>query len=211
MTQDIANVMGLDISYRSPGICILDTSLHRIFFYYFEHRKRQSIEIFESEVFDFNLPQQVLQGCVIEYIPMIRPDINDRYVMCDHICRAVVDIAMYHDVDCVILEGYAYRQRSISAYILYELTGHLKCMLHAAGYSTYTVPPTAIKKTFTGGGKAEKIDMFNSFMSQLGGPDLRVHLNAQSKKPNIVQHPVQDMVDSLAAIYWYIKRYRIVF
>jgi Holliday junction resolvasome RuvABC endonuclease subunit len=102
----------------------------------------------------------------------------------------VVDVRDYlSDIptaDCVIgLEGASFQSRGMRDK-LSMLLGGVFYHLWAAGYSVKLLPPSTIKKNFTGNGRAQKEDM-----RRLMPRDVLVKFDAEYKK-------VDDLVDAYA-------------
>ena len=94
--------------------------------------------------------------------------------------------------DIVFLEDYSMGSRG-RVFAIAENTAILKYLLHYNSIKCKTVPPTVIKKSFSGRGNATKEQMYDAFVQRTGF-DLKMTVGAFGKLSN----PVTDLVDSFA-------------
>jgi Holliday junction resolvasome RuvABC endonuclease subunit len=77
-------------------------------------------------------------------------------------------------------------------------------MIYNEGWEMHLYSPTGIKKTFTGSGRADKMDMYKQYI-QLGLPCLYnvfdITPQPDMKRSTKVPAPISDIVDAFALIY----------
>lgn len=97
-------------------------------------------------------------------------------------------------IDIVVwIEGYSYGSTGSRIFEIGENGGILKYHLFQKGIPFKVVPPTTVKKFYTGSGRADKQAMEHQFISETG-MDLRTTLNLTQKQSS----PVGDICDSYA-------------
>jgi len=103
------------------------------------------------------------------------------------------------------IEGYSYySQASQADTILKELGGCLRMNLCYAGHQILEIPPSAVKKIFSGDGKSNKNKMYRHGRNDYGLPDLFRLMNIGEERDCMadpakdIPHPIEDLVDSLA-------------
>lgn len=95
------------------------------------------------------------------------------------------------------IEHYSYMSDNTQATtLLYEL-GSLVRNHFGTKHPMYEFAPAQVKKAFTGNGRADKFDMYRTFLKELHMPNLHTEF---SLNPNVktLQHPIEDIADSLA-------------
>ena len=97
-----------------------------------------------------------------------------------------------HQVDKVLLEGYSYGSTG-KVFHIAENTAILKYNLWDEQIPFSIIPPTVIKKFATGKGNANKEKMYEEFVKENPGVDLRSDLTPRSS--NVIS-PVNDIVDA---------------
>ena len=177
-------IAGIDYSLTCPAICIYDSddgdfsySNTKIYF-------RSNLQRFEC------FAEENLIG--VNHGPWSTEE--DRY---DDIANWAMNI-MRPKVEKVYLEGYSYGSTGRVFHIA-ENTAILKYLMWDNEIEFAIVPPTVIKKFATGKGNANKEKMYESFVSENPGADLRLQCTPRSS--NVIS-PVSDIVDS-----YYIAKY----
>lgn len=176
--------VGIDLSLVSPGIVIRNGfSTHA---YFYANRKKDQNRSMKLEHNGGCFYLHPLPSCKSAPTTMIRYTtiVND-----------IIKIITAYPTTRIRLEGYAYNILSSSSSTLHELGGILKYQLHTHHRTWEEIPPTQLKKLFTGKGNATKNEMYQSFISK-GQPDL---LTAFDFKPSkCIPNPVQDIIDAYA-------------
>lgn len=101
----------------------------------------------------------------------------------------------------VFIEGYAFGA-SNSGYSsrLYELCGIFKYLVYTEGWGeVIAVSPPSIKKSFTGNGRSDKMDMLNAFTAK-GFPNVCKIFGERVQSNRKVKNPIQDIVDAVALL-----------
>lgn len=191
--------VGIDLSVRSSGLALYSPSEKKIWTYFYATRKKdisrtyqsvcswQGNTAFSTEAF----PRQLSDMPLIEKYTQVTSDIIHT------IQRHMVD----RDAVFIRMEGYAFGARSSSSSKLHEIGGILKYRIHEKGYEMEELPPTSLKKHFTGLGNASKCEMYNRFV-ELGFPMLMSEFGfteIDSDKGDI-PNPIQDVVDACALV-----------
>lgn len=190
--------VGIDLSLTSPGLAIHLQESNEWFTYFYAQRKREQHKQFDHSKFH----AIAFEECDLQN----KKELMDRYTT---IATDIVEAIKRHNNTQVgppkiRMEGYAFEAQSSSVSKLHELGGILKYKLHEAGFEWEEVPPTRLKKWFTGSGLAKKETMYKSFLEK-GYPDLLVSFELHKCKG--VPNPVQDIVDACAlAESWCRKR-----
>jgi len=102
------------------------------------------------------------------------------------------------------LEGYSFYSRATQAdTALKELGGCLRRSLCHMKHTIMEIPPSTVKKIFSGSGKADKNEMYSSYRQIYDLPDLFTLLSLGEEQPYLetdktIPHPIEDMVDALA-------------
>jgi Holliday junction resolvasome RuvABC endonuclease subunit len=182
--------IGIDNSISSPGLCIYNKGKYH--FYFLTQRKRE-IGI------ENDTDKYYIKG--YEY-----PEWETREERIDRITNILMDRIIHHingEEYKIIIEGYAFSAQSRSVTTLAECGGVLRHKLHRRGYEYEEVPPTVIKKFFTGKGNCTKEHMFlqyKNYIKDWGLPDFHVELNFPENKNSKVPSPIDDLIDSHAIV-----------
>ena len=178
-------ILGLDLSLSSPGISVIDKSTGIIHTYFYPQRKRELNFVFKSELFN------IIALCPFDSNLCL-------YQKYHRICQDIIDVISGHQVEFVMLEGYSFGSTNSSSMSkLYELGGIVRYHISVLGIPFEDIAPTSLKKQFTGSGKAQKEDMYQTFISK-NLPNLKRIFKVE--QCNGVPTPVQDIVDSVALI-----------
>jgi Holliday junction resolvasome RuvABC endonuclease subunit len=145
-------------------------------------------------------------------MPIILDDRFKHIRKCEYITDVMISTLLKYIKEpskCnVAIEGYAYSRVGNSSSLLKECGGILKLKLLCAGFMKFDiVTPTALKKNFTGHGKATKLDMYKVFNSItcFGSSDLSSLFSIKSSKP---LHPIEDIVDAFALCIFSMSKYK---
>lgn len=111
-------------------------------------------------------------------------------------------IQKYANKKCMaVIELYAFSMKQSSSQTsLAELGGVMRNKLFKSGIRIFEVPPTSIKKWFTGNGSADKVQMWKQF--QKISPDIKLlEWLPSSCAENKIPSPHQDIVDAFASAH----------
>ena len=181
--------VGIDNSLQSPGLTIYDKQDELYYFYFLTQRKRETgIKV--------TTDKYVLEG--IDY-----PEWKTREERIDKVTQILIDkIDQFPTLDKnIMIEGYAFSAQSRSVTHLAEIGGVLRNKLYKLNLLYDEIPPTVIKKFFTGKGNSNKNGMYLQYKNYIRDwqvPNLfkEIGINPKSKKTN----PVDDIIDSFAIV-----------
>jgi Holliday junction resolvasome RuvABC endonuclease subunit len=177
-------IAGVDYSLTCPGVCVHDTEKGPPTFDNCHHYFRASQKKFEM------FEQGNLHGSTHQ--PYSSDE--ERYANLAEWARDILD---QHQATHIFLEGYAF-SASGKVFNIAEATGQLKHELWLDDrYIFVTVPPTVVKKIFTGKGNASKEQMYDVFEAQNPKANLRLRLTPRSGK---CISPVSDVIDAYALV-----------
>ncbi len=199
--------IGIDMSASSPGLCIVDELRETITTYFFRQRVKRSERsgqmllsnprsqfsgwTYRSICLDSTQELMPTDGCLARF---------SRYKM--RVCKIMAVIcskAPCRLTSVVAVEHYAYKMsNSSSQSVLMELGGCLRLLLHSYGYAVREISPSAIKKHFSGSGKARKEDMFRAALDRHHLPDVAAIIGVQVEGLARIPNPVEDIVDAIA-------------
>jgi hypothetical protein len=173
-------IAGIDYSLSCPAICVHDTQDGKFSFETTHHFFRSNLKKFDK------FHEGRLWG---ENHEQWNTD-EDRY---DDISTWALNIMLnQYEVNKVYLEGYSYGSTGRVFHIA-ENTAILKYNLWNEQIEFEIIPPTVIKKFATGKGNANKEKMYEAFINENPGVDLRSWLTPRSS--NVIS-PVSDIVDA---------------
>lgn len=186
--------VGLDMSLRSPGICLIRDGCSDVFVMGFSSRKRdfQFTDICSDTKKN---PQKVF---VTRYK---YPDSSKEWERIPYVVETILKWIEFqikkNDVSekvKVYIEGYAFSKTS-SMSILCELGGAIKYTMTKKGWPFVALSPSTVKKVFSGNGKASKLQMIAAYADKNMPPFHKI-LNTLEH-----QHPHEDMIDAYAVVY----------
>tara|TARA_Y100001973_G_scaffold105824_1_gene180505 strand:+ start:3179 stop:3745 length:567 start_codon:yes stop_codon:yes gene_type:complete len=167
------NIVGVDYSLTSPGICTADN-----FFAISSSRK--------------------LVGSYKNYVHIDEyPKYNTEEER--HINLALWSLRCIQSAGrnvFVILEDYSFGSKG-KVFNLAENTGELKKTLYREGIPFITVAPTQLKKFATGKGNSNKEIMYDAWLAA-GNEDFRTVFDQKKKNKEQLYAPITDLVDA----YW---------
>lgn len=171
---------GCDYSLSSPGICVWEGSNIEDFSY--ESCEFFSLSDHKIRNFDnFHFDVHSSWDCD-----------NERY---ENI--AIWALSCLEDCDCVAIEGYSMGSKG-KVFNIAENTGILKHTLWMCDIYFELIPPTTNKKAATGKGNATKEMMYEQWLKDTAGFDLKKKIQPSRKLGN----PTTDLVDA-----YYLCRY----
>jgi Holliday junction resolvasome RuvABC endonuclease subunit len=80
----------------------------------------------------------------------------------------VVNLVKSHDVDAVVIEGYAFSARNSQSHKIGELGGVIRLALHEMDIPYIEVPPTCRAKFATGKGNSAKTEVVSAVSARTG-------------------------------------------
>jgi hypothetical protein len=173
-------IAGIDYSLSCPAICVHDTQSGKFSFKTTSHYFRSNLKKFD----------RYHEGKIWGENHGAWKSDEDRY---DDIATWALNILTnIHQVDKVLLEGYSYGSTG-KVFHIAENTAILKYNLWDEQIPFSIIPPTVIKKFATGKGNANKEKMYEEFVKENPGVDLRSDLTPRSS--NVIS-PVNDIVDA---------------
>jgi len=172
-------VAGVDYSLNGPAICLYKPVEGKKFshencsFYFLTDNKRQSqfssTQIFGERLSDWGSDEE-------------------RY---ESLADWAIDIVM--GATAIGIEGYAFGAQG-RVFQIAEACGILKFKIYQLGIPITIIPPTEVKKKFSGRGNADKNLMYDVWFAETG-IDLKGMLTPKAKDS---VSPVSDIVDSYA-------------
>lgn len=186
--------VGIDMSLTSPGMTL-------------SFRRPSSQRVFHMIGYQNRVTKELCERRSLrpDFILTVRRypiHINERWEKLDWLLkdmmgiikdeRATGELGKVH----VFIENYALGMRnSSSVSVLCEIGGVLRYLLLREGWSFSVISPTAAKKHFAGRGGASKLEMGEAYLQLHHYPDIQEIIKSRWD-----QHPVEDMVDSLAIL-----------
>ena len=209
-------IVAIDMSLRSPGMCIIDRTHHRCQLISAQRLKEHGGESFHKNLLverDMKMKDGTVLRTTIDLLDFDMSDAENEEKSVESMRqfdnvtnRLYAYLKSYKREDLyVVLEGYSFSsQRSFagSASItgLAEVTGLMKYRLFADRIAFDVVPPTTIKKWFAKGG-ANKFEMFQVFHRIQTGIDLETLIPRRNNKSSEIPSPQQDLIDAFASGY----------
>jgi len=181
-------IAGIDYSLTSPSLCIF-TGGNIDDFNNFEFFNLNSSKSDIQHLNTFNNIQAHLHSD--NYFDFI-----ERY---DIISDFFIDKLNLFKVKDVVIEGYSFGSSGSRLFQLVENTAVLKYKIRKGGFNLSIVPPTTVKKFFTGSGRAGKELMYESFLDNTG-VDIAKTIKKRSNSP------YSDIVDSYAICLYNLKQ-----
>lgn len=183
-------LIGIDLSLRSPGIAVFDTSIH-------------NSEAWHIYAFTQTTTKHKIENNkhikLLSPIPSCDNEIDlkrYRYIV-DSIVKIIQESQTNHKDVRVAIEGYAFsKNKSGHTFKLYELTGILKmAIFEKCQISCRIIAITQWKRLVTGKSFAEKVDIVN-FMKSNGPTFDFLEIMQYHDVGNEIPNPVQDMADA---------------
>src|SRR6266550_3198604 len=112
----------------------------------------------------------------------------------DMISGWAIGVLLSYEIKTVYLEGYSMGSSAGMVFDIGENTGILKYKMMFHDMKIIPVPPTVLKKYWTGKGNAKKSDMESKFIANTSCTTLRSMLHLTDKQEN----PVSDIIDAYA-------------
>jgi len=183
--------IAIDLSVTSPGLCV---ELNDYYHFYFWNQRKRELDFLETgnnweiQAEDYPIDHHTRE----ERFDKLTSDIMR--ILNDYIHDSNYNIA---------IEGYSYGStNSQSQSSLYENGGVMRNKLYNSNYQFQEIPPTVIKKHFAGKGNANKPTMYEQYKTLKRFPELYDLLNIKEPANGDIPKPIEDLVDSLAIIYF---------
>lgn len=200
-------IVGIDMSLSNPGVALLDRTQRILTLYWFRNRKRelaysqQRINAPGSPLHNWQIQTQIWEPAETSAVPKSSLFRLRKYWPRIH--QIVAFIQSLGAGAVAGIEGYSFYTKATQAdTTLKELGGILRWELSKAGVDMMEIPPSVIKKLFSGKGNATKQQMYTAYCQQFAGPSLydmlNIPFNPKTKSKNLPPHPIEDLVDGLA-------------
>lgn len=180
----------MDLSLRCPSVAIVDRRTGKTTVLWWTQRKRENA-----------LKERYRVSGKVSWIRFEELKETDKTGCMGralHIRRDIASVLSSMDPlqTRVQIEGYAFGSSdSGHASRLAELGGVVKSYLFEKGFAYTEVPPTSVKKFWSGSGRADKTDMIEAARTK-GYPIDELQRDMILKK--VDDHPLEDIVDAIA-------------
>lgn len=173
-------IASIDYSMTSPAICVADSNtdikFDKCFFYNISDIK--------------NKPMR--KNIHYTQMPHYKND-EDRF---DKLSNWAIEILKANEVETVIIEGYSFGSKSNRLFQIGENCGILKFKIFSdLSLPIITIPPTEIKKIYSGNGNASKDMMVETLFNK---ENIKLGENSKS--------PISDIIDSYAIFNTYMEK-----
>ena len=193
--------VGIDYSIACPAVCLHDLSkpvgLDSLKFKFIKKtasKAEQARWEKYSKTSALDVEAHLQRSCFSAVVP---PDCVHTYEINAMDILSFFDFKIpEEDVIAIGLEGYAMRAVG-NVFDIAEATWELKRTLDSRGFNgrVAVIPPTSVKKNFTGSGNAKKEDMIAEFNRRFD-----IDLAAELGYPGKSGSPVSDIADSFAVM-----------
>lgn len=214
LRKETRTIIGIDMSLSNPGLCVMDPTLRTIHLYCFRNRKKETVATSYldqpgSPFHHWLVEVTILEDPVNHENGKRRFDFSlfrfERYENRIQALMAVIGDNRKKN-KLVGIEGYSFKSKATQAETaLKELGGCLRRSLCHFQHEIMELPPSTVKKIFSGVGKSDKNEMYRCYRETYRLPDLfkcmniaasdQVYLDDPEKN---IPHPIEDMVDALA-------------
>lgn len=171
---------GVDYSMSCPAIVVgkQGSSFNDLSFYSFAKKKKH-----------MSINKQITLYDYPEYL-----NEQERY---DLVSDVFIQVLLDNKVDKVLMEGYSYGSNAGLVFQIAENTEVFKFKMYKAGIPFEVIPPTQIKKDFTGRGNANKGMMYMTFRDKYCPYDIHNAIG-ELTEPAEIGNPISDIVDAFA-------------
>jgi len=177
----MGRLIGIDYSLSCPALCI---------------QEKNNTEFVQSKI-HYLIDNKKMTGVFKNIIGHFHMDYKSPEQRYEQITFwTLKQMGKISDIEKVFIEDYSFGSKG-KTFNIAENAGLLKYQLYKLGISFCTIPPTTIKKHFTGKGNADKNKMEETFINQTG-IDL-YKLLGKDRGKNVVS-PISDIVDSYALV-----------
>lgn len=175
-------VIGIDLSLTSPAICILDRDNPE------DWTKSRTYYLTDKYKLVGKFGKNVLGG----FLKLYKSEM-ERYENISEWAINILGTLAGEEVQ-VYLEDYSMGSKG-RVFAIAENTGVLKYKLYSSHIPLETIPPTVVKKSFSGKGNSDKQMMYEAFESKFPQVNLKKLLGVENVK---LGNPTTDIVDSFA-------------
>jgi len=194
-------IIGIDMSLSSPGLTVVHPLTKTMNMYFFRSRRCERsayfvVEDAESVFFGWQFCITCIENTPSEIQESYgKNELYNRYL--SKLLKLMAILGSCEDEWTVCgIEHYAFSKNTSSASTLMELGGVIRTLLSIQNYNVVELAPTAVKKMFSGNGKANKEIMNQIFIEKYKIPKIDLMIGLKDSKT--VSHPTEDLVDSFA-------------
>jgi len=173
-------IAGVDYSMSCPAVVVGKQGAafkDLLFFSFAKKKKHMSIN---PQITLFNYPDYLSE--------------QERY---DLVAEVFINVLKQHKVEKVLMEGYSYGSNAGLVFQIAENTEVFKFKMYKEKIPFEVVPPTQVKKDFTGRGNANKGMMYTTFRDDHCLYDIHNAIGELSE-PAEIGNPISDIVDAYA-------------
>ena len=181
-------ISGIDYSYTSPAITVYDNSKELTF----DNVKCYNLNTVKKTVGEYN-------NITINQLPKKFEHDFEKF---SFVFNWAKNIITDNNVDVVFIEGYSLGSNSGLVFQIAENTSILKKFLFDVNIRYETIPPTTVKKYYSGYGNAKKERMILTFNNETG-----LDLSETLGRNNKFAKPIDDIVDSYAILKCGVNNY----
>lgn len=171
---------GVDYSMSCPAVVIGKQGApfkDLLFFSFAKKKKHMSIN---PQITLFDYPEYLSE--------------QERY---DLVSDVFINVLKQHNVEKVLMEGYSYGSNAGLVFQIAENTEVFKFKMYKDKIPFEVIPPTQVKKDFTGRGNANKGMMYTTFRDKHCLYDIHNAIGELSE-PAEIGNPISDIVDAYA-------------
>jgi Holliday junction resolvasome RuvABC endonuclease subunit len=197
-------VFGIDMSLLNPGLAEINPTTRTVTLYYFRNRKceKNGSCVVSDERSCF--AEWTMECICLENMTVLEQSRFGSLPQCNRYMEKVTKILAlignnFEKDKHVGIEHYSFNSRMSGPFItLIELGGVLRSGLSTQFHNVTEIAPTAVKKMFSGNGRATKDIMYEAYKNDYYLPDIGKLIGLGGKTYVHTPHPVEDMVDALA-------------
>lgn len=193
-------VFGIDPGLNNPAATKINPLNKTVTFYYFQNRQKDTMNIKYCSNSKWTFIPSCLGKLFDEGIPIVYSNthtkVSERFGK--YYKNVIKLLSVIPPNSNVIIEHYPLHiRKSSSMSVMIEIGAYIRMLLITRNCRLIEIPPSQIKKQFTGNGKSSKEEMYIKYKS-LNYPSLYKLLGMDKTKYKKVPHPIEDIVDSFA-------------
>lgn len=195
-------VCGIDLSLANPSIAVVDPLVKHMKFYYFRNRQSDIAGAVQS-VTKGPFAGWTMKTVCWERSEELKGTSSDRFGRYHPVIRKLVETVIEEGIQILGVEHYSLGTnhfQSSSQSLMIELGACLRYEMFQKVRVLTEIPPTQVKRMFTGVGKATKDDMYKAYLETYELPCLQTMLGFTRQYKHL-QKPVDDCVDALAVAF----------